>query len=381
VTLILTWVDHRKIVQVSDQRLTLPDDTPVDEQTLKTVCVESCDASFMLSYTGAAYMPTGTRMDRWLLDAVEQHLDLPLPKLIQSLHADLQRCATRNTPLAVVGSGYPHSSDWAFVFRISNCHNEHDRVLTSPVPFFQVRWWLPKIDRLNRARVLLVTGAELAIRRSLRRHMERAARKDLAALDPRTCSDRLTSFIRAAARSPKYGKYIGENCVGAILRASEGFEGTYYPSRSSRRAQLPHFIQPGLTFAGITIKDGGGPPSPSVSMEFSDWPQLSANITRVDDFVITVSNTDSVDWTDVRCDLNGRPQDYRQIADGWDFGPGYVYTFPFLAARSTISLGLASFLKLADRKAFDPRIERVADLVMIARLPTGEYGRYITGAI
>src|SRR5438552_13287299 len=80
-TLIMTWIDTRKIVQVCDQRLTMPNGRPFDEQALKMICVASIDASFMLSYTGQAYLPVGSRTDRWLINSIQPVTRRPLPEL------------------------------------------------------------------------------------------------------------------------------------------------------------------------------------------------------------------------------------------------------------------------------------------------------------
>jgi len=105
-TLILTWLDKRKIVQVSDQRLTLPDGSLFDEQALKTICVRSCDCSFLLSYTGEAYMPQWSRTDYWLTAAIQPLTLRPLDDLIEGLCFRLNNDAAPKKRLCVVAAGF-----------------------------------------------------------------------------------------------------------------------------------------------------------------------------------------------------------------------------------------------------------------------------------
>jgi hypothetical protein len=167
--------------------------------------------------------------------------------------------------------------------------------------------------------------------------------------------------------------------VGAVLRPGNGFELLYYPVRRSRRVIAPHFVSQTGSYASISARSGGDV-SESAELDFSEWPELNAKVQRFDDF-LSVSNTGDLDWAEIRFDLNGRPEDYRDIARGFTFGPGYVYQCPFLAAGGTLSLGLRSFMKMDDGKPFNPTAERLNDLVIVAQFPGRGYGKHIVTAL
>ena len=90
-----------------------------------------------------------------------------------------------------------------------------------------------------------------------------------------------------------------------------------------------------------------------------------------------VTNASTDDWRNVRLDLNGRPNDYCEIAKGFRYGPGYMHWIDVIAAGETAQIGASAFLKMAASTSFNPTREAIRELVLIAQLPDGLFGRYI----
>ena len=378
-TLILTWLDKRKIVQVSDQRLTLPDGSLFDEQALKTICVRSCDCSFLLSYTGEAYMPQWSRTDYWLTAAIQPLTLRSLDDLIEGLCFRLNNDAAPKKRLCVVAAGYPHGSNIWFFFRISNFHGPRDLLLSEAADHFTARL-RPALERPSKdSRGFDDTGVQLS--GPVRKQAKRAGRHELPGMDGMTSAAKLAKFIREASKSPRYGLRIGLNCVGgvgAVLTPCGQFKTVYYPAHRSSRVITPHIVDTSAIYANISLKPA--PDSASTMTDFVDWPELSARVERHGKCLISITNTGSIDWTDVRLDLNGRP-DYKMLAEGFECGPGYIYGWPLLAAQSTTSVGLASSAKSVSATPFNPEKEDIEDLVLVARLNGRQYGKLIVGPL
>ena len=162
--------------------------------------------------------------------------------------------------------------------------------------------------------------------------------------------------------------------MGIALCPGHETEAFYFPYGDSPRQLIPHFVTEHSIHMSASV--GTGFDSPSATISFDDWPLLSADIEYKGQF-FTVRNLSTENWRNLRLDLNGRPSDYRSIAEGWQFGPGFIYTIPFLPAGSTTDIGAFAFAKLTDGEPFNPAREPISDLVLIAQLPDGRFGRYL----
>jgi hypothetical protein len=86
----------------------------------------------------------------------------------------------------------------------------------------------------------------------------------LLACKPRAVADELVLIVRAATRTPDFGKYVGRNCMAVIINppgAEYGFESTYYPDHRSPQSHAPPIIFPGVAYKGIESWEGPEPPS------------------------------------------------------------------------------------------------------------------------
>ncbi len=181
--------------------------------------------------------------------------------------------------------------------------------------------------------------------------------------------------MRSIRSASQRSTVVGSNCIGIALVPGQDAEGFYWPEGGHAPVQLvPHVV--GQFDVSRSIRVSDSPESPSASIPFENWPELKAILDYKSGF-FTVTNAGTENWRRVRLDLNGRPSNYRSIAEGWQYGPGYVYFLPALKAGDTVEIGAAAFLTMRDGKSFNPKIEPVRDLVLVAQLPDGRFGRYI----
>jgi hypothetical protein len=343
-----------------------------DEHAIKTIYVDGADVRLLVSYTGIAYLTDRfRRTDHWLLEAIHPIAALVLPELAEALRERASAATASGAELTIIGAGYKKGTNLPIQFSVSNIEDADGERLPRASAEFTARFWLPKPERLPTARVLSVHGAEGAILATLRRRIAREAHRRLRRASAKDCAETLVRFIRAAGRESRHGKLVGPNCIGGILRPFAAAEGVYYPLGKPSRCIIPHLVTPLMIIASAHIKPGDQ--SPAANVEFDLWPQLVGDV-RYDGAFVTVTNKGQEDWSNVRLDLNGRP-DYASIGQGFEFGPGYVYQFPFLAAGSSVQIGARSFLKMKEPDSFDPLRERLSDLVLVAQLRDWTFGK------
>ena len=89
-TLILTSLADDAVTQVSDRKLTYPDDSVKPDKATKAICVTCADAKFTISYTGLARIGNKqncAQTDRWLVDHLTESkaTHKPFPEIIDGL--------------------------------------------------------------------------------------------------------------------------------------------------------------------------------------------------------------------------------------------------------------------------------------------------------
>ena len=166
-TLIITALDPTKIVQVSDQRLTL-DGRSYDDHALKAIFMKSSDAATCISYTGRAFIgPRVTRTDLWLCDNLQPRTSLPLPELVESLGKRLSAVDLCGDSLTIVGASYKDGTSWPLLFIVSNVHDLRGNRLASVAKQFTVVYWAPSEKPKDVPVLLHIAGAEDVLNRSL----------------------------------------------------------------------------------------------------------------------------------------------------------------------------------------------------------------------
>ena len=269
-TLILTLVATNKIVQVSDRRLTL-DGEVCDSNANKLVCVGCDDAHFSIGYTGVAEI-AGQSTDYWLVDQIESifssgHRD------ILNVYNELADKATtavrglrykgrpvhpkyKGLTLALAGFRQINGTTVPFLAYISNVDLDAPSPFDVQTSFFRKGWMYdprPPADK----QMLYINGAEGAFTARdkpantiLKRYWEtkRLLRKvDLYRTEGRTTAARMAWLVRQATKHPRYGPYIGPDCLSVVLHPDNpGMPTHYHPEKAATIEHMPHLVTPML---------------------------------------------------------------------------------------------------------------------------------------
>ena len=268
-TLIITALTANKIVQASDRRLTrFADGSIFDDEANKAVCVSCKDAYFSIAYTGLASI-NSKKTDEWLLDylisikafqidaasivkELEKHLTMtfrPLPRKYK--RATFVLAGYRNyIPFRVIISNFERENLWP--------PGEAQDTFLSYVG------WMKKNSHPEKANSIAISGMQQAFNRSLIRKIKQLMRsRFFQEKESKVVADKLVSFIREAAATPRFGQYIGRNCMVVTMtpNPNNGFVAKYYPDKASPYRYSPHLLTaPGIAFKGVEVWIGKGPP-------------------------------------------------------------------------------------------------------------------------
>ena len=271
-TLILTLVSTNKIVQVSDRRLTL-DGEVCDSNANKLVCVGCDDAHFSIGYTGVAEI-AGQRTDYWLVDQIESifssgHRD------VLNVYKELADKATtavrglrykgrpvhpkhKGLTLALAGFRQINGTTVPFLAYISNVDLDAPSPFDVQTSFFR-KGWMYDPGPLAEKQMLYINGAEGAFTARdkpadaiLKRYWEtkRLLRKVDLGYRPegRTTADRMAWLVRQATKHPRYGPYIGPDCLSVVLHPDNpGMPTHYHPEKATTIEYGPHLVTPMLS--------------------------------------------------------------------------------------------------------------------------------------
>ena len=270
-TLIITIATANQVVQASDRRLTCVDGSIYDDESNKAACAVCRDSHFAIAYTGLAHIgKERKKTDEWLVDYLESihaaHMDLVSigEALKEEATAFLRATAVprKHKGIAFVFTGYCHG--WPFFMSISNREEEDLDHIGEVKEEFQIQVEQMKVDA-NPRRALLVdiAGTEEAVDKSIRQRIKRLNRKRFFHVkDGKVVAQELVSLIRAATRTPQFGKWVGRNCMTVVVKPRSGdcFDVQYHPDRASPQMYAPHLIVPGGAFKNIQMWRGAGPP-------------------------------------------------------------------------------------------------------------------------
>src|SRR5438034_5833169 len=125
-TLIISAITYKHVIQASDRRLTYPDGRLADDGANKAVCVYCADARFSIAYTGIAHVGR-MRTDEWLVgvltDAKAYQMDLrSISELLKTRATTALKKALPRLPLTLALAGY--RENWPFVMSVSNIEGE-----------------------------------------------------------------------------------------------------------------------------------------------------------------------------------------------------------------------------------------------------------------
>ncbi len=278
-TLVITMIAKDKVVQIADTRLTL-NGCEYDANAIKSVCVSCADAYFSIGYSGVAEIK-GQRFDYWLVDEVKvlmsagfhgvkqitDELAKRLEKEVAALTFRGRSVDKQRKGLLLVLAGFQHDLEVQRLFRlpflttITNIERWELGKSIEVADQFRVdpralRAAIPGsgTTRRDAEPVYIVNGERLALfddekyakefkelltstTRWLRR-IDQGHRSDA-----RTSATRLAEVIQRASTHPKYGKYIGPNCISVVMHPdSSDMFSHYHLLGATTVEQRPHFV-------------------------------------------------------------------------------------------------------------------------------------------
>lgn len=291
-TLIITATSPYRIVQVSDRRLTLPGGALHDDEAIKAVTVNCDDAYFSVAYTGTAYM-LDRRTRRW--KRTDEWIASSLHDLMQQGHRtaiELYRAfgahaahtvALTPVPLWRLGITFVFAGFFVrakpdgqlgttgFVGILSNTRMDtvgHNQVVRhfdtqqvwSPAP------WMPYNElELDVHGMILALASKDAIAKAIKRRMviikrrlERTQRGSGNRNDE-VIADELVRITRTASRHPKYGKYIGRDCMTVVMNSETPTMTVHTHIENSVEHDWPWIVSSDMVVGGwfsITREDG-----------------------------------------------------------------------------------------------------------------------------
>ena len=278
-TLILTVVTQRNVVQTSDLRLTgIPAGKLADDLAVKQAFVQTDNASISLAYTGVTDFGSGSRRELRADRIILNHLaeasagSLNIDELLQELrdkiapavvsHISIPEAQRR---LTIVVCGYVGTTPLAAA--ITNWENLETGRAEAVRPRFQCRWWRLRADaNPERSRALMIHGATMSLTAAIKSRIRNLLKKRFFQnADGPSIAKEAVALIRAAADSPGVGHVIGKSCVSTCIPcdpAGESFS-QFHPSTRTRYCLYPHAIIRGNAYKDFEtyVHSGQGPPS------------------------------------------------------------------------------------------------------------------------
>lgn len=267
-TLIITVATANKVVQASDRRLTQPDGSLFNDGANKAVCVGCKDARFCIGYTGLAFVD-GKRTDEWILDylmsihAYATDVVSISEALEERLTATFHRIPKQYRRTTFVLSGYRRHIPFTMI--ISNYERENLWPPGEAQDAFGTHvWWLKKSANPESGYCISINGSQRAVTRPLLTKIKGLILNSFfQKKETEIVADELVSLIRQAAATPRFGRYIGRNCMAVAMSGnpSESFVTKYYPEKAFPYAYSPHLVTPpGIGIKGIEMWRGKGEP-------------------------------------------------------------------------------------------------------------------------
>jgi hypothetical protein len=255
-TLIISALDSKFVVQVSDRRLTRTDGRLLDDFANKAICVVCVDAVFSIAYTGLANI-NNKKTDEWLTDYLASinvgeltvyDIIKKLRKRLESTFLSFKHIGSARA-LTLVVAGF--ASRGVFAGQLSNIEGDDARRMSNIDDRFHEHFWVRDTTPMKEM-FLIVHGAEQAILQTSIKSIRKIARRG-SAVDSRRTVAPLVRLIRRAASDPKQGHVIGKNCMSVITHPAGQFDCRYHPDKASPISYAPNLIVPGRVYKGIEM--------------------------------------------------------------------------------------------------------------------------------
>jgi len=265
-TLILSCLTPKYIVQVSDRRLTWPDGKIADDAANKAIVFHG-NACF--AYTGIAQIGA-QRTDEWITNNLldQPNIQQAIDHLKSALDAEICKLRAPNRHLTVVidlwGTQVPDTPDRPWGIALTNQINPDTRAYSKiPLPIFrQFTQTLPE----EKGYAFLPSGQNLdmSIYRSLVRNVVRAMRhadKEPTTILPSTVARFMEEAILSVARS---NRAVGTNLMTTILlnqqiEDNQGIPNSFtyrHSDKSDPIIYAPTFVSPSVSVRGFKMYPG-----------------------------------------------------------------------------------------------------------------------------
>lgn len=242
-TLNITLITPRIVIQASDRRMTTADGRLEDDDANKAVVLRCSDGVVAVTFTGVG-KASKKRVDLWMAETV---LDTGLPELsVTEVPAIIAQQATHWF------SGFPVNWDtrhafvvggWALrrpgvsapvLWRIDNCLAKDG----SMVPQARTSFEVTEFRFTGRRAALIVSGLTAAVSRADRRRLVATVRraKELDDME-RT----LVQCLRRASEKPESRGCVGPSCTVVCLAADLQGRSMSYPESPAGKARGPVF--------------------------------------------------------------------------------------------------------------------------------------------
>ena len=258
---------------MSDRRLTL-DGKIHEANASKAICVACSDARFSVGYTGVAEID-GQRTDYWIVDQVSGifgsgHQDIgtvgrvltdKLTNAVSRLRykGRLVRLRDRGLKLVLAGFGGPHNQP--FLAHITNIEPNAQDTFGVVSNFTSEIWTGARAFEdgsrdnfglfISGTRAAFTAGDSFAneLNKDVIRTTRQIRRIDLGSKpSSKTTAERLTWLVKRASRHPRYGKYIGRDCLSVVIHPNSPAMPTHYhPGKASTVEHGPHLVTPMLS--------------------------------------------------------------------------------------------------------------------------------------
>ncbi|MFZ3079230.1 MAG: hypothetical protein WA109_06045 [Bellilinea sp.] len=253
---------------ISDRRLTWTN-KKIDDDANKVICATCADAYFTIGYAGLAMI--GSKTDNWLVDYLVgiKINELQLISIAEKLKDEitrrisLSRIDKINKGITFVFCGFKENIP--FILHISNIENENTEPLSYVDDVFHVgAMYKRKDSKPEYTPMIDYHGTEPAMIQPILTRINNLAReKCFHQNSDEVIAQELVDIIREAAQTPRYGKYIGRNCMAVIVLppgSEQSFKSIYFPDQASPEEFAPHLILGGSALKDIKIWTGSNPP-------------------------------------------------------------------------------------------------------------------------
>lgn len=254
-TLIVTAITEKRIIQVSDRRLTLPNGSLFDDESNKALVVYCKNARFLMSYTGYSKtrgLSSGLPTIPWASKCLSEMgcFNLVYTEVISQFRECVRReFGGLKSPTAFVIAGYEYMNSH------SRCHSRSFSAacVSHDFPYAEI------INEPNKV-IVQAFGMISAITDEMKTSLSKRIGKNILRKgNGKYATQELVSFVRKASKTLGTGYAVGENCMSAVISFDPkvGVSTFHYPKNLSGRITTPLLIMGNFPPMTLEVDPGG----------------------------------------------------------------------------------------------------------------------------